>query len=68
GRPSKVHKYFQEWPLFVEMLYVEGEADVMWAHLERLLTDLTYAQKFALDSLSGQSDRNVCLQSLFQGN
>ena len=48
GKPSIVHKYFKEWPVFFEMLYVPGEADAMWRHLERLLTDKEYSQNYAL--------------------
>lgn len=48
GKPSKVHKYFKEWELFKRMLYVPGDADEMWIHLEKLLTNLKYAQEQAL--------------------
>jgi hypothetical protein len=44
GRPTKVLKYFNEWALFKQILYVPGDADKMWQHLERLLTDLPYAR------------------------
>jgi hypothetical protein len=48
GQPSIVHKYFEEWAQFRQMLYVPGDADSMWRHLERLLTDLPYAQDYIL--------------------
>lgn len=46
GRPSIVGKYFEEWALFKQTLYIPGEAEEMWIHLERLLTDLPYAHNF----------------------
>lgn len=46
GKESKVKKYFREWPIFFQELFVEGEADEMWIYLERLLTDSAYAFRF----------------------
>jgi hypothetical protein len=51
GKPSKVQKYIDEWPIFHEMLFVAGDADNMWAHLQGLLTNLKYAQNFAMANL-----------------
>ena len=47
GEPTKVHKYIEDWPRFFEALYVEGEADAMWGHLQGLLTDARVAHQFA---------------------
>ncbi|HPI39336.1 MAG TPA: hypothetical protein PLJ21_00935 [Pseudobdellovibrionaceae bacterium] len=47
GRPSPTYdKYVKEWPLFKKYLYRTGEADELWIHLEKLLTDEDYAQKY----------------------
>jgi len=51
GNPSIVQKYFDEWPIFREMLYVKGEAEEMWTHLELLLTNQVYARSFAVNTL-----------------
>jgi hypothetical protein len=50
--PTKVHKYIHEYAQFKAVLYRKGEADKMWLHLERLLTDQAYAQDFALHQLT----------------
>ncbi len=39
-------------PLFKKLLYRPGEADAMWRHLERLMTDEGFAQDFALRHLA----------------
>ena len=54
GRPSIVLKYFEEWPLFVQMLHVPGECDEMWEHLQKLVTDLEYAQFQVINLLHKQ--------------
>jgi hypothetical protein len=51
GQPSIVQKYFEDWTQFKQILYVPGDADAMWIHLERLLTDLPYAQSFIIKNL-----------------
>lgn len=51
GMPSIVYKYFDEWPLFAQMLFVPGDCDEMWRHLQNLLTDKAYAQKFVMANL-----------------
>jgi len=64
GNPSKVHKYFEEWPLFKRMLYVQGDADLMWFHLEKLLTDVGYAQSASLKLIQNrESDCSSLLGS-----
>lgn len=64
GKPSKVHKYFNEWPLFVESLYQQGDSDSMWLHLEGLLTDKPYARSFSTKKLQYGVATTIC-QNLF---
>lgn len=67
GRPTKVFKYFDEWPLFKEILYVPGEADAMWMHLERLLNDYNYARVFVLKESRVRSQPKLC-KALFKSS
>lgn len=67
GQKSKVHKYFEEWRLFSELIYVPGDADLMWRHLELLLTDQSYAQEFILKSVredDGVRPTSLCISLL----
>ena len=58
GKKSKVQKYFSEFPIFKELLYVPGDSEEMWQHLEGLLTDLTYAQTFAVNNIHKFKDHS----------
>ena len=48
GGVSKIEKYNEEWPSFEKHIRKPGEAEEMWTHLERLLTDEAYARWFVL--------------------
>lgn len=50
GKVSKLDKYYREWPQFKKLIKKPGEAEKMWEHLERLLTDQDYARQFILFS------------------
>jgi hypothetical protein len=45
-KPTKVQKYFDDWPVFYSILYRPGEADAMWLRLSRLITDRRYAESY----------------------
>lgn len=52
GQTTKIEKYYREWPAFKKYIYRPGEAEKMWEHLERLLTDESYALQYILYSAS----------------
>ncbi|MCB9063083.1 MAG: bifunctional (p)ppGpp synthetase/guanosine-3',5'-bis(diphosphate) 3'-pyrophosphohydrolase [Halobacteriovoraceae bacterium] len=61
GYPSKVSKYFQEWDLFYQSLYNPDDSPEMWAHLDRLLTDKVYAEKYIRMLLKYEHTDIICM-------
>lgn len=59
GEKTKVHKYFAEYDLFRKLLYVPGDAEEMWSHLHRLLTDKAYALSWASNNLYKKCESSV---------